>query len=841
MVDGDRAIPREFAVRQQLVWPPLAVVTPTYRNNFYFTDRFGTRQEKEVRWFSGGKASRFVPVPEAGSLLTRLQIGVRLARAVRRLHMAGLAHADLSNKNVLVDPKGGDACIIDIDSLVVPGVAPPSVLGTPGYIAPEVLAGKAQPSIATDKHALAVLLYELLLQRHPLRGRRVNSTRSAEEDETLSMGARALFIEHPVDRRNPPSAPIDVPYTRLGPYLARCFTRTFVDGLHAPVQRADAAEWEVALYRTMQLLYPLPSGHWTLLAPGLPMASLKGDERVHAPALLARSLRDTGHGLGGRGRCAAAVASPHAARLAPAPRRDAERAGRPHPARLRGAARGPAGARQHQRDAVVGERGRVGAGRDRAQHVGHRDAGPVDSHRRGDARPRAAAGRAAMTADRVATEAPGPRGDAFAIVAIALRTCWSDRGDGWDADGDTGASFTDAPAPPHSPADALPHTRAHSRTLNLLLDQCGSDHRALVDLLLRVGPSVREGLTAPSAGVDWSTRRAPLVHRLVATRYLQPDIARWLVESWAFAMGIIERLPSSPSVQQVDESPAPSWAPGGAPAAGRVPARAASGPGGARAGAGAPPGAAFGTRPPARPHSSGRATASRAPMSAAELARIKRMERTAVALLGGAMLVAAVAETYAFLSSPLDAQSRAPVSAPTAAEPPTSPSVAPALVTPPSAVAPPMPTAPSIVADSLMATPTVTGLRDAVPGGGVAGRYRVTHRDVQVIGSDGCDAVAGALAQQQESVETVEQEPGSPVIRLTSRGVSGRIEPDGRFSTGPDSGVTDGVRWSFTMQGRFSATGFRAQAQKRTDAIVRWHVSRSCAVVAELSGTRLPE
>ncbi|MES2523316.1 MAG: lipopolysaccharide kinase InaA family protein [Gemmatimonadota bacterium] len=296
MVDGEGAAPLEFARRQGLVWPPLAVVTPTYRSNFYFTDRYGGRQEKEVRWFTGGKASQFVPQAEKGSLLTRLQIGVRLARAVRRLHMAGLAHADLSNKNVLVDPKGGDACIIDIDSLVVPGVAPPSVLGTPGYIAPEVLANKAQPSIATDKHALAVLLYELLLQRHPLQGRRVNSARSAEDDETLSMGGRALFVEHPTDRSNPPVKPITVPYTRLGPYLARCFTRTFVDGLHAPVRRADAAEWEHALYRTMQLLHPLPSGAWTIMAPGLPLSSLSGDERTSG-ALVARNLRDTGDSM----------------------------------------------------------------------------------------------------------------------------------------------------------------------------------------------------------------------------------------------------------------------------------------------------------------------------------------------------------------------------------------------------------------------------------------------------------------------------------------------------------------------------------------------------------------
>jgi len=297
IAEGAQAIPRAFAQQQQLVWPPLAVVTPAYRQNFFFTDRFGGRQEKEVRWFTGGKASRFVPQAETGSLLTRLQIAVRLARAVRRLHMAGLAHADLSNKNVLIDPKGGDACIIDIDSLVVPGIAPPAVLGTPGYIAPEVMAGRAQPGIATDRHALAVLLYELLLQRHPLQGRRVNSTRSAEEDEQLSMGSCALFVEHPTDRRNPSHKPITVPFARLGPALAHCFTRTFVDGLHAPAKRADAAEFERALYRTLQWIHPLPSGKWTIVGPGLPSTSLDGQERLGSAPLLAHFFRETPQGL----------------------------------------------------------------------------------------------------------------------------------------------------------------------------------------------------------------------------------------------------------------------------------------------------------------------------------------------------------------------------------------------------------------------------------------------------------------------------------------------------------------------------------------------------------------
>lgn len=298
VVDGDRRVPLDFARRHGLVLPVLGVVAPAYREPFYFRDRFGTRQEKEVRWFTGRKAGAFVPESEKGSFLTRLQICTRLARAVRRLHFAGLAHSDLSNKNVLIDPKGGDACVIDIDSLVVPGVAPPVVLGTPGYIAPEVVAGRAAPSIETDKHALAVLVYEILLQRHPLAGRKVHSTRSAEEDEALSMGERALWVEHPTDRSNPPPVPVKVAAARLGPFLEPLFRKAFVDGLHAPARRPDAGEWEAALYRTLHTLHPTPSGRdWFPTGPGLSTQSPFTGERVAGAVPIGRFLRPVTGGL----------------------------------------------------------------------------------------------------------------------------------------------------------------------------------------------------------------------------------------------------------------------------------------------------------------------------------------------------------------------------------------------------------------------------------------------------------------------------------------------------------------------------------------------------------------
>ena len=246
--------------------PEIGVVAPTYAPNFFFETGNFKGKEKQAKWFTSPKLRAYLPPEELGDWLKYIHISTRLARAVRRMHSAGLAHSDLSNKNVLIDPKSGGAVIIDCDSLVVPQIYPPDVLGTPGYIAPEVLSTQKLeltdpkrnlPSIKTDRYALAVLIYEYLLGRHPLRGPKVNSTISGEEDELLSMGARAVWIEDPQDKSNrPDSAYLKVPYLKLGPYLAPLYERVFGEGLHDPDARPDAGSWEQALVKTTDLLHP---------------------------------------------------------------------------------------------------------------------------------------------------------------------------------------------------------------------------------------------------------------------------------------------------------------------------------------------------------------------------------------------------------------------------------------------------------------------------------------------------------------------------------------------------------------------------------------------------------
>lgn len=256
----------------------LGLVCPTYQNHFFFTDGNFKGEEKNGKWFASAKLrNRFLRPEDKGTWLTHLHMLIKIARAIKRLHAAGLAHSDLSYNNVLLDPASGSACIIDCDTLVVPGKYPPEVVGTPDFIAPEVLQtsdlkmgdpNKKLPCRATDLHALAVLVYMNLLYLHPLRGGKVYDINDEKRDESLSMGEKALFIEHPTDHSNcvksqnlakselPQGDPSRLPYSICGPYLKTLFDRAFVEGLHNPSKRPSADEWGIGLIKTTDLLLP---------------------------------------------------------------------------------------------------------------------------------------------------------------------------------------------------------------------------------------------------------------------------------------------------------------------------------------------------------------------------------------------------------------------------------------------------------------------------------------------------------------------------------------------------------------------------------------------------------
>ena len=285
--------------RNYFCWPykvveyngKLGVIAPFYDKSYFFkhgsanNDMLNIRnKEKNGKWFASAvHFNRHLDAHEKGDWRMYFRLLIRVARAVKKLHAAGLAHSDLSFNNVLIDPISGNACLIDIDDLVVPQKIPPKVIGTAGFIAPEVMmtkhlsmedAHRKQPSRLTDQHALAVLIYLYLLHRHPLEGGKIHDMNDPQRDEELMMGEKAVFTEHPTDGSNRPNlknvnpkalsptpwADISkLPYTICGPYLKELFDRTFIDSLHNPQLRPTADEWETGLIKTVDLMQPCQS------------------------------------------------------------------------------------------------------------------------------------------------------------------------------------------------------------------------------------------------------------------------------------------------------------------------------------------------------------------------------------------------------------------------------------------------------------------------------------------------------------------------------------------------------------------------------------------------------
>ncbi|GAA5183381.1 hypothetical protein GCM10023322_22500 [Rugosimonospora acidiphila] len=91
---------------------------------------------------------------------TVVTIGAEVAGALATAHARGLVHQDVKPANVMLSPSGVKVVDFGI-SAVVGERGGPTVLGTPGYLAPEQRAG-APAAPASDVYALGQLLYRAL-------------------------------------------------------------------------------------------------------------------------------------------------------------------------------------------------------------------------------------------------------------------------------------------------------------------------------------------------------------------------------------------------------------------------------------------------------------------------------------------------------------------------------------------------------------------------------------------------------------------------------------------------------------------------------------------------------
>jgi serine/threonine protein kinase len=168
-----------------------------------------------------------------------LRIGRELCGALDAVHRAGLIHQDIKPRNVM-EETGGRIVLMDFGAGVSLDENPEGrIVGTPLYMAPEVVLGGA-PSEQSDIYGLGVLLFYLLTGTYPVYATSLDELRRVHERQP--------------DRKE---KSIAVVLRELRPGVSRALARAVAQAL-APAHRRfrTPTELDEALRRAQHPLWP---------------------------------------------------------------------------------------------------------------------------------------------------------------------------------------------------------------------------------------------------------------------------------------------------------------------------------------------------------------------------------------------------------------------------------------------------------------------------------------------------------------------------------------------------------------------------------------------------------
>src|SRR5271170_3531660 len=191
---------------------------------------------------------------------TLTTMALELADSFLRLHSLGFCYSDISFGNIFFDPVTGEISICDNDNVAVDGENISDVLGTPRFMAPEIVREESKPNINTDLYSLSVILFYMLMVHHPLEGRHETEVNCLDLDAMKRLyGTEALFIFDPKNRSNRPVPGVHdnaLTFWNFYPgYLCDIFTRAFTDGLVDPGARVRESEWRTVLTRMRDQIF----------------------------------------------------------------------------------------------------------------------------------------------------------------------------------------------------------------------------------------------------------------------------------------------------------------------------------------------------------------------------------------------------------------------------------------------------------------------------------------------------------------------------------------------------------------------------------------------------------
>lgn len=209
------------------------------------------------------------------SLKKRYQIITLLFQALRDIHINGLVFTDLSPNNVMFHKSKTQIVFIDTDNLRKRTEKYLSVLGTPGYMAPEIYhnadksiieKGKISKSVFSksgiispdsDIYSAAIIAFQLLTLQHPFIGDYIEDGEPDLEESAYRGETEYIFKEG----TNNSSTSLLCPYfdSLTTPGIRRLFERTFVLGKYNPKLRPTDVEFIDEFQKALDLVITCPT------------------------------------------------------------------------------------------------------------------------------------------------------------------------------------------------------------------------------------------------------------------------------------------------------------------------------------------------------------------------------------------------------------------------------------------------------------------------------------------------------------------------------------------------------------------------------------------------------
>lgn len=172
---------------------------------------------------------------------------MNLVSAFNVMHNKGYCYQDVSGGNFFINPKTGKVLICDNDN-VAPAGTDTGIRGTPRFMAPEIVVENSVPSVQSDRHSLAVLIFMLLCVQHPLEGVRFTKAGSLEPAmQRRIYGTDPVFVMDPRNATNRPD-PAYPNVLKVWPCLPRHMQRIFLrafskEALTNPNRRPSEMDW----------------------------------------------------------------------------------------------------------------------------------------------------------------------------------------------------------------------------------------------------------------------------------------------------------------------------------------------------------------------------------------------------------------------------------------------------------------------------------------------------------------------------------------------------------------------------------------------------------------------